>query len=154
MRRFSFIAAALVALCAPGIANAGLSCTVKDKSVQLTLESGVTRGMGGPFFDFKAELKTNLPNVPKDFRQVKFADDHLPQRWLNDREAKLAIYRERDGEPHGYVEIQIETKRVSKDDDGNYKGTYALTIHSVALAGKPEPKPITARGAISCMSGD
>ena len=151
MRFPSICVAALLASGLPLAASGSLDCEIKDKSVQLTLHSGITRGMGGPFFGFKAALQTSLPKVPADLKAVEFDSGHLAQRWLSEREAKLVIYRERqDKVSHGYVEIQIETKRRSKNDDGLYAGSYALTIYSASPDGAPEAKPITARGHISC----
>ena len=62
------------------------------------------------------------------------------------------IYRERQGDaPHGSVEITIETKRVSRNDEGRYAGTYVLQIDATPADGKDQ-KPITARGHISCSA--
>ena len=152
MRRPLICIAVLIAGGLPAAASGSLDCEIKDKSVQLTLHSGITRGMGGPFFGFKAELKTSLPGVPADLKAMEFDGEHLAQRWLNEREAKLVIYRERQGDaPHGSVELTIETKRVSKNDEGRYAGTYVLQIDAAPADGK-EQKPITARGRISCSA--
>ena len=152
MRRTFLRIAVLIAGSLPAAASGSLDCEIKDKSLQLTLHSGITRGLGAPFFGFKAELKTSLPNVPADLKAMEFDGEHLAQRWLNEREAKLVIYRERQGNaPHGSVEITIETKRVSKDDEGRYAGTYVLQIDAAPPDGK-EQKPIIARGRISCSA--
>jgi len=153
MRRAIFSAAALIASTLTAAASGSLDCSIKDKSVQLFLHSGITRGMGGPFFDFKAELKISLPNVPKDLQSVTFEMEHLAQRWLDEREAKLVMYREREGDgPHGSVEVTIETKRVPKAEEDRYAGTYVMEIYETAAEGKPQPKPIKIRGRISCSA--
>jgi hypothetical protein len=152
--RVLLVGAALIASSLPAVASGSLDCSIKDKSVQIELHSGITRGMGGPFFDFKAELKTSLPSVPKDLQAVTFEMEHLAQRWLDDREAKLVVYREREGDgPHGSVEMTIETKRIKKDDEGFYAGTYVLEINETAAEGKPQPKPVKLRGRITCSAG-
>jgi len=149
MRRLAIIAAVLATAMPHAFASGSLDCTIKDKIVQLELHAGVTRGMGGPFFSFKAEMKSSLPNNPA----VTFEIEHLAQRWLDEREAKLVIYRESESNmPHGYVEIRIETKRVSKKDEGRYAGTYVMEMYASAAEGKPERGPIQFRGRVTCSA--
>lgn len=85
-------------------ASAGLSCEASDKAVKLALEAGLSRGVGDDFFSFKGELDILAPGAPKDFRKK----EHLTQQWLDNRNLKLRVYRERAGDPHGYVDIVIE----------------------------------------------
>ena len=41
----------------PRPASGGLSCSLEDQSVRIAIESGVTRGMGGPVFNFRGTLE-------------------------------------------------------------------------------------------------
>lgn len=149
--RIAIVLAVLTMGILPAAASGGLGCNIKDKAVQLSLQSGISRGMGGGFFEFKSKLKSSLPNTPADFRKVTFSEENLTQRWLNGGDLKLLVYKEREGEPHGYVEIRVEAKRGGKEESP-YVGTYTLTIYSVPKTEKDNDKPITARGRVTCMA--
>ena len=133
-------------------ASASLSCEAGDKAVNLALEAGLSRGLGDDFFSFKGELDILAPGVPKDFRKVAFENDHLTQRWLDNRNLKLRIYRERTGEPHGYVDIVIEAWPRKESDDIAFRGGYVLTIFDIPKAGA-DGKTTVLKGRIACSAG-
>jgi len=142
-----FFAAMLAA--GPTFASGGLSCEVEDKAVKLLVESGVTRGMGGPVFNFRGTLEVLDEAVAGDFRRISFDQAHLPQYWLDGDELRLLLYREREGDkPHGYVHFVIETKSV---DEGSYEGTYGLTVFDTTGDTTGEGKTVAHEGAVSCM---
>jgi hypothetical protein len=143
---------------APANASAGLSCEAADKTIKLALEAGVSRGLGDDFFSFKAELEILTPGAPKDFRKVAFGKDSLTQRWHDSRNLKLRIYREREGELHGYVDLVIEAWPRKESDDIEFRGGYTLTIFDMGAkyAGTkkdPEGKTTTLKGRVTCSVG-
>lgn len=143
---------------APLHASAGLSCEAADKTLKLALEAGISRGLGDDFFSFKGELEILAPGTPKDFRKVEFAKDNLTQRWNDSRNLKLRIYREREGEPHGYVDLVIEAWPKKDSDDIEFRGGYVLTIFDMpakdAGAKKDaEGKTTILKGRVTCSAG-
>lgn len=133
-------------------ASAGMSCEAGDKTLKLSVEAGLSRGVGDGFFSFKGELETLAPGIPKDFRKVEFGKDHLTQRWLDNRNLKLRIYRERDGEPHGYVDLVIEAWPRKDSDDIEFRGGYVLTIFDIPKAGA-DGKTTVLKGRVTCSVG-
>lgn len=128
-------------------ASGGISCEAEDKTVKFQAQAGVN-SLGAAFFDFKASLEILAPGAPKDFRKLAFNNDHLTQRWVGGRNIKLRLYRERAGEPHGYVDLIIETWS-RKDDELEYRGTYLLDIFDVTKDA-PDGKTITLKGRVTC----
>lgn len=139
-------------------ASAGLSCEAADKTMKLALEAGISRGLGDDFFSFKAELEILGAGTPKDFRKVEFGKDNLTQRWHDSRNLKLRIYRERVGEPHGYVDLVIEAWPRKDSDDIEFRGGYTLTIFDMSAkdAGvkkDSEGRTTTLKGRVTCSVG-
>lgn len=144
------IAAGLLCLAATSAyASGGLSCEAGDKTVKLALEAGVSRGVGSGFFSFKGELDILAPGAPKDFRKLEFGKEHLTQQWLDNRNVKLRVYRERDSGPHGYVEIVIEAWPKKDAEDLEFRGGYTLTIFDVPK-GDGDGKTTVLKGRITC----
>ena len=133
-------------------ASAGLSCEASDKTVKLSIEAGISRGLGDDVFSFKGELDILSAGAPKDFRNVVFEKDHLTQRWLDDRNLKLRIYRERAGEPHGSVDLVIEAWPRKESDGIEFRGGYVLTIFDIPKAGA-DGKTTILKGRVSCSVG-
>jgi len=145
--RIVIAAAALLGLTSPCYASGGISCAIKDKNLTFLAEAGVSRGMGEGIFSFKANLDIHLPGVAEDLRKVDLSD-HLTQKWYYGRDIKMRLYRERESEQHGYVELIIETRQKT-EDDVDYKGSYVLTVFDVP-PGAPGGKTITRRGRAEC----
>jgi hypothetical protein len=136
----------------PAHASEGLSCEASDKAAKLSIGAGISRGVGSGFFSFKGELDILAPGTPKDFRKLAFGRDHLTQQWLDDRNLKLRIYREREGEPDGYVEIVIEAWPKKNSEDLEFRGGYLLTIFDIPKAGA-DGKTTILKGRINCSLG-
>lgn len=132
-------------------ASGGLSCEASDKAVKLALEAGVSRGVGSGFFSFKGELDILAPGAPKDFRKLAFGKEHLTQQWLDNRNLKLRVYRERDGEPHGSVEIVIEAWPKKDAEDLEFRGGYTLTMFD-APKGGGDGKTTVLKGRVTCSA--
>ena len=47
----------LIAATLPAAASGGVWCHLEDRSVKLAVESGVTRGLGAPVFNFRGKLE-------------------------------------------------------------------------------------------------
>lgn len=128
-------------------AAGGLSCKAKDEAVSLSLEGGVTHGMGSGLFSFSGTLELRSDDVREDLRVTEFAREHVPQYWLDGEVLKLRLYREREAEPHGYVEVIVETTR---DDEDNDRGDYIVAVYDMADAASDEVEPVQFTGAVTC----
>jgi hypothetical protein len=148
MRALLSLLAMLV--CAPAFASASLSCSVDDKSLKFSADAVVSRGLGEQIPQFAGELELLLKGAPEDFRKLPLSLEHLTQRWLYGRQAKLRMYREREGEPHGSVELVVETRR-SRKDETEYRGRYELTVTTVGA--DSAAKTFKARGRATCSFG-
>src|SRR5262245_12517196 len=91
-------------------ASGGISCNAEDQSAKFVIESGVTHGLGGPLFNFRATLEIVDKNVAKDLRRIEFSQSQVPQYWLDNKSLKLLLYYERaNDKPFGSIELTIET---------------------------------------------
>jgi hypothetical protein len=135
---------------APAAASGGLFCNAEDGSLKFSVQAGLTRG-NGAFFNFRGELHARLAEAPAAFRDLKLVNRELIQHWLDEREAKLLIYRERTAAPYGSVTLRVETRHADTDEEGSYEGSYVLTISYVAKAGS-EAKVLEARGTATCSA--
>ena len=150
--RNKLVAVSMLVLAAgPAHASAGLSCEANDKAVKLTIEAGISRGLGDDVFSFKGELEILSAAAPKDFRRIEFGKDNLTQRWFDSRNLKLRIYRERAGEPHGYVDIVIEAWP-RKGDEIEFRGGYFLTIFDIPKL-DADGTTTTLKGRVNCSAG-
>jgi hypothetical protein len=145
------LAAAIGGGVAPAVASGGLFCNAEDGSLTFSVQAGLTRG-NGAFFNFRGELHARQPDVPKELRDLKLASRDLIQHWLDEREAKLLIYRERTAAPYGSVSLRVETRHADTDEEGSYEGSYVLTVSYVE--GKPgsEAKVVEAHGKATCSA--
>lgn len=140
----------LMAMAAPAAASGGLDCSIEDKSVRFTLNSGVTRGMGSPTFNLKGKLEILEGVVAEDFRTIAFDGGDRPQYWLDDKDLRLLFYKERLGDkPFGSVALEIRTKPVGEEGDGTYEGTYELQIYDASINDNGGDK--AAKGKVSCF---
>ena len=62
-------------------------------------------------------------------RKLPLALERLAQRWLHGREVKIRLFREREGEGQGSVELVVETRRAANDET-EFSGSYVLTVSS------------------------
>lgn len=149
MRTHAVFAAAML-ISGPVFASGGLSCTADDDAVKLDIQSGVTRGMGSPLFNFQGRVQLSDASVPTDLKNTEFSDDHVAQYWLDDQRLNLGLYREREGDkPHGYVEIVVVTQ--PGDDEGLYGGQYHLTVFDATDNASSDGKTLKFDGTVSCF---
>ena len=129
-------------------ASGGLSCEATDEAVSLSLEGGMTRGMGSALTSFSGRLELRSDEVRQDLRLTEFAREHVAQYWLDGEVLKLRLYRERTGgAPHGYVEVIVETVRGDDDTD---RGDYIVAVYDMAGASADEVEPVQFTGAVTC----
>jgi hypothetical protein len=136
----------ILASAAPALASGGASCANDGGDVAIDLSAGITHGMGGPVFSLTATVDAKV-EAAADLRKGSFAKENLAQYWLDDKEMKFLLYRERDGAGEfGSVELLIVTKPVG--DDVGYDGTYKLTLTD--MTGGGEGKNTTLEGKVTC----
>jgi len=135
----------LAGLATPAGASGGISCEASGGPVGLTIEAGVTRGMGGPLFSFEATANTGDDRVPADLRTVAFSPANVAQYWLDAEDLRLVLYREREGgADHAEITITIHAKPA---EGGAYDGVYRAVVYDIAAGGGP----IELAGDISCQ---
>jgi len=148
MRAFIALTLLLAGLM-PAHASGGVSCEAKDGSVQFEVGGGMGRSVGASLFNVNGEIKVKLKGVPADFRELKLKDADVSQRWIDGKEVRLQLYREREEGLFGYVNLEILTKRVG---EGSYKGSYELTVSNLESEKATEAKQFKARGKVTCMT--
>jgi hypothetical protein len=140
----------LLTFCAaPVLASGGASCEIKDKSLTFEASTTISRGLGGRFTNFKGEGKVLRPGVAADLATLAFEHEHLVHTWISARELKMLVYREREGDKHGYVELTIETKPKPKEES-EFRGTYELTVYDTGDNPSAEGKTVKLRGKVTC----
>lgn len=133
---------------APARASGGLSCTSEDAFAVITIESGVTRGMGGPVFNFRATSVIRDDAVAGDLRNMAYDGEHLAQYWLDGEELRMLLYRERAEGAHGYVQIEVRT---SSAEEGLYEGSYTLTGLDMTGDTTGEGRTFRQAGSVQCF---
>jgi len=132
----------------PAAASGGLGCEAKDNKVEFSVSAGVTRGMGSPIFSFDGKVDIKDKSVAADLRQTAFQMDHVAQYWLDGKELRLDLYREREGDkPHGYVELVLYTKALG--DELGYAGRYELIVYD-GVDDTSEAKEAKFSGKVEC----
>jgi hypothetical protein len=140
-------AAGLLLACGSASASGGLDCGADDAKASISLHGGVTRGMGGPLFQFEGRLEIKDMSIAEDLRLTTFAKAHVAQYWLDADELRIRLYREREGEAaHGSVELVIKTR--SAGDEIGFDGGYELIVYD--MQGAPEGKETRFKGDIGC----
>jgi hypothetical protein len=148
MRRGLLLLVGMFAFSSGAHASGGFGCDADDGNVSFLFESGVTRGMGSPVFNFRGSVDIKSQEVAEDLRKVEFDGAHLAQYWSEDGQLNLVIYREREGDkPHGYVQVVIRTK----GDEEGYAGSYDLTVFDGVDDATPEGKTYSATGKVECI---
>ncbi|MFK8249986.1 hypothetical protein [Ancylobacter terrae] len=129
----------------PALASGGFDCSASDGKVKLAVSGGVSRGLGGRPFNVEGTLEVLKAKVAADFRKVAFTGDDLAQNWLDGRELRLRLYRERAGDtPHGYVEIAIVTRA---KDELDFAGTYTVEVYEADTGSDGK---VTIKGKVAC----
>jgi hypothetical protein len=148
MRRGLLLLLGTFAFTSTAHASGGFGCDAEDKNVSFLFESGVTRGMGSPVFNFRGKAEIKSKEVAADLRTTEFDGAHLAQYWSEDGQLNLVIYREREGDkPHGYVQFVIRTK----GDEEGHSGRYELTVFDGVDDATPEGKTYSASGKVECI---
>ncbi|MES0212367.1 hypothetical protein NKJ93_25315 [Mesorhizobium sp. M0028] len=141
-------AATLLSSVGAALASGGIWCSAEDAAVKFEVDAGVTRGMGGPTFNFRGELEILGRPVGDSLRKTVFEDQNLTQYWLDNKELRLLVYHERQVEnAYGYVELVILTKA---SDEGVFDGRYLLAIYDVTADAEKDGKPAELTGKVSC----
>lgn len=137
-------------LAMPGEATAsgGLGCEGDAGKAKFTIESGVTRGMGSPVFQFRGQIETTDRAIQPDLRKVAVTGEHLAQYWLDGEELRMVLYRERAQGDHGYVELTVLTRT---DGEGGYSGRFEIVYFETAGDTSGEGKTIKAGGEATCF---
>src|SRR5262249_10920284 len=129
----------------PALATGTLWCEADDQVLTFRARSGLSRGINGSFLDFTADLQVKLDGVPPDFRQLQLDEAGLSHRWLDNKQLKLRLDRERAAGPGGYLVLVVATDAV---EEGQYRGRYELTAFDTANDGRG--RTWEARGNVSC----
>jgi hypothetical protein len=130
----------------PAQASGGLWCDAEGEAVRLSVQAGVTRGMGGAIFSFEGAVDVTDERVAPDLAATEYEREHVAQYWLDGEEMRLLLYREREGEePHGYAQLTIVAQA---DGEGGYGGTYVLEFYDMQRG--DDGSPVAFEGAVDC----
>jgi hypothetical protein len=144
--RSVIVAAILLSSASEAAASGGLWCDVDDQSARIEIQGGVTHGMGGPLFSFVGKADARDASIPQDLRTTEFERSHVAQYWLDGKELRVLLYRERAADKaHGYVELTILTKAI---DESSYEGSYTLEVFDADASS--EGKTWAYSGKIAC----
>ena len=140
--------ATLLTSASAAFASGGIWCDVDDPAVTFDVGAGVTRGMGGPTFNFRGDLEILGRPEGDSLRKTVFEDSNLTQYWLDGKELRLNIYREHEvANAFNSVELTILTKTT---DEGVYDGQYTLAVYDNAADVEKDGKPVELTGKVSC----
>lgn len=146
MLRSILPAAVLLSVTSQASASGGVWCDSDDGSARIEVRGGVTHGMGGPLFSFDGTVDARDESIPDDLRKTRFERSQVSQYWLDGKELRLLLYRERAADKaHGYVELTILTRAI---DESSYEGRYELQVFDADSSS--EGKTWTYDGKISC----
>ncbi|KQU87395.1 hypothetical protein ASD99_02080 [Mesorhizobium sp. Root695] len=138
----------LLSSASAAFASGGIWCNVDDTAVAFDVGAGVTRGMGGPTFNFRGDLEIKARSVDDHLRKTTFEDSNLTQYWLDGKDLRLNIYREYEvANTFNSVELTILTKA---SDEGIYDGQYTLAVYDNAADVETDGKPKELTGKVSC----
>lgn len=149
-RHLAMTAAWLAVATATASASGGIGCEGKGTGTELSIESGVTRGMGSPVFNFRGVLAVTDTAAAADLRKTELSGEHLAQYWLDDKALNMVVYRERGADaPHGYVEALVKT--APSDEEGTYAGSYSLTVFDTQGDTTGEGRTLKYTGQVTCF---
>lgn len=140
--------AMLLSSASAAFASGGIWCNADDTAVTFDVGAGVTRGMGGPTFNFRGDLEIKARPAGDSLRKTVFEDSNLTQYWLDGQELRLNIYREHEvAQKFNSVELTILTKT---SDEGVYDGQYTLAVYDAAADTEQDGKPVEVTGKVFC----
>ena len=148
MRSFLLTLPVLAGATLPAAASGGFSCMAGDESLRFAAESGLSRGMGGVFLNFRARLDITLEGISEELKSLTL-DEALTHSWIDGDELKLQFYHEAPDEPFRSVDFVIETAAV---DEGAYRGHYTLTIFETTSSDDADGEMWTAEGYVTCYA--
>lgn len=154
MRFVSFglsVASLLLATAGTAWASASLTCSIKDKTLQLDLQGTISHGGGSGLISAEGNISPNIPLLTGDMGTFTVGRDDITQYWLGPQELKLRIYRESAGSPHQTLEIAIDTRRKGDADGINFAGTYSGSATSMAGVTEGEAKSVAIKGKATCQ---
>lgn len=138
----------LLSSASTAFASGGIWCNVDDSAVTFDVGAGVTRGMGGPTFNFRGDLEIKARPVGDGLRKTMFEDANLTQYWLDNKELRLNIYHEQEvAKTFSSVELTILTRA---SDEGVYDGQYRLAVYDSAADTDKDGKTADLTGKVSC----
>lgn len=147
MRLIPIAFACLLGAGAPAAASGGLGCEASDLSLKFVVETAVSRGMGGAFFNLRASLDVAMEGVPDDLRKLTL-DEALVHSWLDGEEVKLMFYMEREDGEFATVDFVVETSQVR---EGEYRGDYIFTAFEVRPDSESGFAAWAAQGHVLCL---
>ena len=134
----------------PALASGGFSCEADDASAKFTIEAGLSRGAGNGLFNFRGELELTGKDVAEDFRKSVFDQGNLMQHWIDGKDLRLELYRERSGDkPFAELTLLIEAVLV---EEGSYAGPYSLRLMDMTGDTSGEGRTVTIEGKASCIA--
>lgn len=136
-------AAALLActIATPAAASGTLDCSALDANLAFTARAVISRGMGGAWSNFSAELEVKAKRFPAALARRSFERRELVHSWLAGSDIRLTLYAEtQEGDAFRWTEMVVQ--------DGRYRLT-AFASDDPAGGGKPR----ILRGRVRC-SGD
>lgn len=145
-RRILALAALACLAAVPAQATGGISCTTEDRGAKFTIGSPIGRSTGGAFYQFGGELELRIANAAADFRKVTFTKDHLTQSWFDGRDLRMHVHFEREGEPHGTIDLTVEAR--GNADAETWRGRYVLSVGET-VNGEFRSRRITGRASCS-----
>lgn len=146
--RTIFCVTTLLLSAGTAFATGGIWCSAEDAAVKFEVEAGVTRGMGGPTFNFRGDLEILGRPVGDDLRKTVFEDSNLTQYWLDGKELRLLVYREHEvANTYGSVELTILTKA---SEEGVYDGRYSVAIYGGTADADKDGEPAALTGKVTC----
>lgn len=139
--------AVLLLAAQPSRASGGLWCSVDDERLKLSVETGMSHGMGGALFNFKASAELLDKQIAADFRKLTL-DDKLVHHWVDRDETRLSFYTERSEGDFGSVDIIIET--MGDREEGDIPGTYELAYFETSRQTSGDDGFIRFSGKVAC----
>jgi hypothetical protein len=135
--------------CSTANAMGGVWCNADDRDVTISFQAAQTHGVIAPLQNVTARLQANMGGVPAAFRDMKFGQSDIGGYWLDGKEFRLKLNRERNSKVRGYVVLIIKTLAVEELD---FRGKYDLTMvmRNPRLGG--DDRTWTAGGDIACSA--